>query len=69
LPDALHALVASGASLSVLTALQVTADLRRGRLPACLPRGGIFAVYPPGRHVPANVRAFVDFYRDKLGPV
>lgn len=74
MPDALHALVASGAGLSVLTALQVTADLRRGRLQRVLadwslPRGGIFAVDPPGRHVPANVRAFVDFYRDKLGPV
>lgn len=67
-PDALHALVAGGAGISVLTAHQVAEDLRRGRLHRLLsdwslPRGGIFAVYPPGRHVPANVRAFVDFYR------
>jgi len=72
-PDALHALVASGAGITVMTALQVAEDVRRGRLQRLLadwslPRGGIFAVYPPGRHVPANVRAFVDFYRSKLGP-
>jgi DNA-binding transcriptional LysR family regulator len=29
-----------------------------------LPNGGIYAVFPPGRHVPAKVRAFVDFYRE-----
>jgi len=71
-PDALHALAASGAGITVLTALQVADALRRGRLQRLLtewslPRGGIYAVYPPGRHVPANVRAFVDFYRSKLG--
>ena len=28
-----------------------------------LPRGGVYAVFPPGRHVPAKARAFVDFYK------
>src|SRR5262249_40011364 len=72
-PDALHALVTSSAGVTVLTGLQVADDIRRGRLVRLLadwtlPSGGIFAVYPPGRHVPANVRAFVDFYRGKLEP-
>jgi DNA-binding transcriptional LysR family regulator len=72
-PDALHALVAGGAGITVLTELQVAEDLRRGRLQRLLtdwtlPGGGIFAVYPPGRHVAPNVRAFVDFYRAKLAP-
>ena len=31
-----------------------------------LPGGGIYAVYPPGRHTPAKVRAFVEFLREQL---
>ena len=31
-----------------------------------LPTAGIYAVYPPGRHVPAKVRSFIDFYRHYL---
>ncbi|WP_330960914.1 LysR family transcriptional regulator [Photobacterium sp. 53610] len=31
-----------------------------------LPRGGIYAVFPPGAFIPAKVRAFVDFYRQWL---
>ena len=33
-----------------------------------LPRGGIWAVHPPGRHVPAKVRAFIDFCRGMFPP-
>jgi len=72
-PGALHALVAGGAGITVLTAEQVADDLKRGRLQQVLaewtlPGGGIFVVYPPGRHIPANVRAFVDFYRASQNP-
>ncbi|NAW86659.1 LysR family transcriptional regulator [Photobacterium halotolerans] len=31
-----------------------------------LPRGGIYAVFPPGTFIPAKVRTFVDFYRHWL---
>lgn len=31
-----------------------------------LPRGGIYAVFPPGAFIPAKVRTFVDFYRHWL---
>lgn len=37
-------------------------------LPECsLPTAGIYAVYPPGKQVPAKVRSFIDFYRQYLG--
>ncbi len=70
-PDALHALVAAGAGITVLSEQQVAEDLKRGRLVRLLadwslPTGGIFAVYPPGRHIPANARAFVEFCRTRL---
>jgi DNA-binding transcriptional LysR family regulator len=31
-----------------------------------LPKGGVYAVLPPGRHSPAAVRAFIEFYRNHL---
>ena len=71
-PAALRALVIGGAGLAVLEMLSIAEELQRGRLQRVLPgwslpRGGIYAVYPPGRHLPAGVRAFVEFYRGKLG--
>lgn len=68
---ALRSLVLGGAGVTALTRLSVEADVEAGRLvrllPAwSLPTGGIHAVFPPGRHVPARVRAFVEFYRSKL---
>lgn len=69
---ALRAMLVAGAGISVLDELSARADLRAGRLEQVLvdwrlPGGGIHAVYPPGRHVRASVRAFVDFYRGGLG--
>ena len=29
---------------------------------------GAYAVYPPGRHLSAKVRAFIDFLADRYGP-
>jgi DNA-binding transcriptional LysR family regulator len=70
-PDALRAMLLCGAGLSAVDEYNVRADLKAGDLvhvlPGwALPRGGIHAVYPPGRNVPAKVRAFIDFYRDYL---
>ncbi|MFW7340476.1 LysR substrate-binding domain-containing protein [Pollutimonas sp. H1-120] len=31
-----------------------------------LPSAGVYAVYPPGRQVPAKVRSFIDFYQQYL---
>jgi len=70
-PAALRALVTSAAGLSVLNTHGMAEALAAGRLQYLfpdwsLPRGGIYAVYPPGGQPPAKVRAFVDFYRTKL---
>lgn len=70
-PTALRALLEAGAGVSVLDALSARAALADGRLQALLPdwtlpRGGLFAVYPPGRHPAASARAFVAFYREWL---
>ncbi len=67
-PGALLAMVAGGAGISVLEELTIKAALAEGALvkllPAwTLPRGGVYAVLPPGRLVPARVRAFIDFYK------
>lgn len=70
-PVTLLALVESGAGLSALETLTVQDALDAGRLVKVLPKwtlpdGGVYAVLPPGRHVPAKVRAFIDFYRAYL---
>ncbi len=70
-PSTLLALVEHGAGLSALETLTVQASLDEGTLVQVLPKwtlpdGGVYAVLPPGRHVPARVRAFIDFYRDYL---
>ncbi len=68
----LRALLLAGAGISTLDHLGVERDVQAGRLVRLLtdwtlPKGGVYAVFPPGRHVPAHVRAFIDFYRDYLG--
>lgn len=67
-PLALRALLLAGAGISVLPLDSVQPDLVAGRLQRLLPkwqlpRGGIYAVFPPGRHLPAAARAFVEFLR------
>jgi DNA-binding transcriptional LysR family regulator len=47
-------------------------QLRAGRLVPVLqdfpsPQTGLYAVFPPGRLMPARVRALVDFLRDRFG--
>ncbi len=70
-PGALLALVRHGAGLSAMETMSAQAALASGALVRLLPdwtlpTGGVYAVLPPGRHVPAKVRAFIDFYRDFL---
>lgn len=68
---ALRALLREGAGLSALDEFSARADVESGRLARVLsdwtlPRAGLYAVYPPGRHLPAKVRTFIDFYRQRL---
>lgn len=68
---ALRALVLRGAGVSVLDEVSVQAEIASGRLVHLLPdwqvpTGGIHAVFPPGRHLTAAARAFVDFYRERI---
>lgn len=64
----LRALILAGAGVSVLDSFSVQEDIRLGRLVHLLPqwtlpKGGVYAVFPPGRHAPAAARVFVEFYR------
>jgi DNA-binding transcriptional LysR family regulator len=54
-----------------MDAMSAQGALKQAKLVQLLPEwrlasGGIYAVLPPGRHVPAKVRAFIDFYRDTI---
>ncbi|EKE77543.1 LysR family transcriptional regulator [Gallaecimonas xiamenensis] len=65
---ALRSLLLAGAGLSVMARFGAVgeADLVQLLPQWQLPRGGVYAVFPPGAFIPARVRAFVDFYRDWL---
>jgi DNA-binding transcriptional LysR family regulator len=67
-PSSVLALLRSGAGLSVLPDFMVAEDLAAGRLVRLLPEwtmpaGGIYAVYPSARYLPAKVRILLDFMR------
>ncbi|NML47591.1 LysR family transcriptional regulator [Ramlibacter sp. G-1-2-2] len=67
----LRALLEQGAGVSVLDHPSVLPLVREGKLVRLLPswslpKGGIHAVYPPGRHVSGAARAFVESYREHL---
>jgi DNA-binding transcriptional LysR family regulator len=71
-PSTLLALIQQGAGISTLEEMSALAAVKAGKLVQLLPdwslpTGGFYAVLPPGRHVPAKVRAFIDFYRDYIG--
>ncbi len=70
-PSSLLALMENGAGISVMVEQSAAEAIKAKRLQRLLPdwklnSGGIYAVLPPGRHVSAKVRAFIDFYRDSL---
>ena len=70
-PGALRAMLRQDAGVSVLDQYSVEGDLKAGHLVRLmtdwsLPRAGIYAVYPPGRHVAPKVRSFIEFYRKWL---
>lgn len=70
-PGALLSLIEHGAGVGVLEEMSMKEALEAGRVVKLLSawslqKGGVYAVLPPGRHVPAKVRAFIDFYRAYL---
>jgi len=67
----LRAMLQAGAGISTLDSLSAAEAVRNGSLVRVLdgwqlPRGGVYAVYAPGRHIQAKVRAFIDFYSARL---
>ena len=63
----LRALLLQGCGISVMDESTSEPAVRSGSLVRVLqswslPRGGIYAVYPPGSHLPVKVRKFSEFY-------
>lgn len=70
--DALRAAALHGTGVVLLPSFIVGIDLAAGRLLPVLagyrvPELAIHAVYPPGRHLSAKVRSFVDFLVPRFG--
>lgn len=70
-PLVLRALLMTGAGISAMALLHVQRELHTGELVRVLPKwalppGGVFAVFPPGSHIPARSQALVDFVRQQL---
>ncbi len=66
-----RAMLQEGAGLSVMDSVSSAHAVASGSLVRVLPtwqlpRGGVYAVYAPGLHVQAKVRAFIDFYSARL---
>ena len=64
--DVLRTTALAGGGIILLPTFIVGEDLRAGRLVRLLPdypppEQGLYALYPPGRHLSAKVRSFVDF--------
>src|SRR5581483_8907297 len=67
-PSAVLELVREGLGVSVLLDYMLREDVAQGRLVRLLPDWtlpgvGVHAMYPASRHVPAKVRALIDFLR------
>jgi len=70
-PTVLRSLLEQGAGMSVLDQFNAQLGIDTGRLVRVLPEwtlpaGGVYAVYPAAKQVPAKVRSFIDFYRQYL---
>ncbi|HYC36143.1 MAG TPA: LysR family transcriptional regulator [Usitatibacter sp.] len=71
--EALSAAVLGGLGVALLPTFIIGGDVQAGRLQAVLSdyvpsERHIHAVYLPNRHVPANVRAFIDFLKERFSP-
>ena len=71
--EALSAAVMGGLGLALLPTFLIGRALKEGKLKAVLSdyvpsERHIFAVYLPNRHLPAKVRAFIDFLAKRFSP-
>lgn len=71
--EALSAAVLGGLGVALLPNFLIGRDVHEGRLQAVLAEyvpseRHIFAVYLPNRHLPAKVRAFIDFLLERFSP-
>ena len=71
--EALSAAVLGGLGVALLPTFIIGRDLQAGRLTAVLSdyvpsERHIHAVYLPNRHLPAKVRAFIDFLVERFSP-
>ena len=67
----LRSMIRHGAGVTVLDQYSAQQDMESGQLIRLLdswslPAGGIYAVYPPGRHISRKAHAFLAFYQDYL---
>lgn len=70
-PGVLRTVVVHQGGVSVMDQLNAEEGIKAGELVRLLPgwelpRGGIYAVFAPGRQIPAKVRVFIEFYRKYL---
>jgi DNA-binding transcriptional LysR family regulator len=70
--DVLRTTAIAGGGVILVPTFMVGDDLRAGRLVRLLPdypppEQGLHALYPPGRHLSAKVRSFVDFLVTRFG--
>ncbi|RJG07422.1 LysR family transcriptional regulator [Noviherbaspirillum cavernae] len=70
-PGVLRSMLRHGTGVSVLDQYSVQEDIRAGRLVRLLadwtlPRGGVYAVTPPGKGMNPRARQFIEFYRGLL---
>lgn len=71
--EALSQAVLAGLGIGLLPTFIVGRDLQEGRLQAVLSeyvsvQQHVYALYLPTRHLPAKVRAFIDFFLKRYGP-
>jgi DNA-binding transcriptional LysR family regulator len=68
---ALRSLIRHGAGVTVLDQYSARPEIQSGRLIRLLANwsiasGGIYAVFPPSRHLSRKVQIFIEFYQDYL---
>lgn len=62
----------AGSGVALLPEWLVKEAIAQGELVQLLPdyrfsRQGVYALYPDAQHVPARVRTFIDFLRQRMG--
>lgn len=67
-PPMIRAMALQGTGIAALADFLVAEDVHAGRLVRILPEwkiasGGIYALYPAQRFIPAKVRSFIDFFK------